>query len=233
MQLPSYPNQKRGNCGKKVRQRKIRLLGPLAQLGHKEVRDLGFDVGRALWESVQREDDRYVADACVDKRGGKRGHCQQEEIEAKWQKISYEGSGGGRVIYGSKASSVAKIANELEQPASFSTMRKYCPQGLRLAKRPTDLCPACEEGRRLRIKFVKKYGAGTPPGANDSETRQKSAKDHLDCKNLDKGALAKDGDYQVLLAIKRHEDLAATLSNECKKSLSEDEDKSKIFCVVD
>lgn len=198
-----------------------------------EVRDLGFDVGRALWESVQRENDRYVADACVDKRGGKREHCGKEEIEAKWQKCSYEGSGGGRVIYGSKANSVAKIANELENPASFSTIRKYCPQGLHLAKRPTDLCPVCEEGRRLRIKLVKKYGAGMPPGANDSETRQESAKDRFACNNLDKNALAKDGDYQVLLAIERHEDLAATLSNECKKSLTGDEDKSKIICIVD
>ena len=86
--------------------------------------------------------------------------------------------------------------------------------------------------RRLRIKFAKKYGAATPPDANDSETRQKSAKDHFACKNLDKDALAKDGDYQVLLAIERQEDLAATLSNECEKSLSGHEDTSKIVCIV-
>ena len=58
-------------------------------------------MGRALWESGQRENDRCVADACVDKRGGgRREHCGEEEIGAKWQKMSYEGSGGGRVIYG-------------------------------------------------------------------------------------------------------------------------------------
>ena len=61
-------------------------------------------MGRALWESGQHENDRCVADACVDKRGGEAGtlreHCGKEEIEAKWQKMSYEGSGEGRVIYG-------------------------------------------------------------------------------------------------------------------------------------
>ena len=94
MQLPPYPKQKRGNCGKNVRQCKIRLLGPLAQLGHKEARYLGFDVGRALWESVSRENDRYVAGACVDKRGGGGNTAGERRLRQNGKKLVTKGRAG-------------------------------------------------------------------------------------------------------------------------------------------
>ena len=103
-----------------------------------------------------------------------------------------------------------------------------------MAKRPTDLCPICEEGRRLRLKFVKCYGAASgQQEINELETRQSAAKEHFRRVMRDTAALPNDRDYPALQAIERHEELAGKLRAECQTALKEDGDKHKIICVAD
>ena len=209
---------------------------PLSSLGHLAITKIGFDVGRDFWESVKREGGRYGAmdDLPRDKRGGKRAHPAKHEIAEKWQRISYEGSSGGRILYGYREDAVAKLARSLKTTASSSTIRKYCPGDLRMAKRPTDLCPIREEGRALNVRFVKRYSAApAQQEINELETRQSAAKELFRRAIGDTSALANDRDYPALLASERHEELAGKLHAECQTTLKEDADKHKLICAAD
>ena len=221
--LPRYSGEKA------TRDAKVKLLAPLAQLSHKAVGDLGFEVGRALWRSVQGQR--------ADARGGqKRSHSLKPAIRTKWRRLSYEGASGGRVVYGPIKAAAAQISEEFgesDRTVSLSTILKYRPSDVRPAKRPTDLCPVCEEGRRVRLKLLKKYGAGGAAAWNDGEVRQFSAKKLLSDPNVNRDAVLADDDHQRLITIEKHESLAATTHAMIQDRLRGAGNEGDAVCVAD
>ena len=225
-----------GRRAKKVRGSGIRILAPLASLSRSAVNRLGFDVGRHMWSSVKKHGSGTPLVEPPDDRGGRASHGMADTIRTMWIAKSYEGADGSRVFYRTQRELTREIADEVGEalPAyrpSLSTVGRYKPANVKRAKRPSDLCPVCEEARGLQVKIAKRYGVAER-GAEDGEVRRHEAKE-LCARVAGAATEADDPDYANLMVLRKHMDLADTLKTECDNAIKFCPDAGKIVMVAD
>ena len=226
----------KGRRAKNVRASGIRILAPLAALSRSAVNSLGFDVGRHMWSSVKKLGSGAPLVGPPDDRGGRTSHGMTDTIRAMWIDKSYEGADGSRVFYRSRRELLREIADGVgemlpEYRPSLSTAEKYKPANVKHAKRPSDLCPVCEEARGIQVKIAKRYGVAER-GVEDGEVRRYEAK-QLSAKVAGAAMDGNDPDYANLMVLRKHMDLADSLKTACDNAIKFCPDAGKIVMVAD
>ena len=235
--LADYKSLPVADLTKGTLETKARLLAPFAQCSRAEIAALGFGAGKSLWRRSAKKSEAGPISGTTDARGGRKRHAAAAsgEIQNKWIRLTYEGSREGRVFYGTERNVIAAIKSEVEAESgarvSASTIRKHRPGDVRRARRPTDLCPICEQARRLRIKLMTKHGSLVNAPAEAAEGTQTHAKNLF--AGVDKSILREDPDFRDLIDLQKHEDLAARLHGERYADVHGCENTSKVVCVAD
>ena len=235
-QFESLPKKR---LAKESREAAIRALAPLAGIPLAEAQRLGFHVERSLWASAQDYASRGPASKPSDKRGGRADHELAGRITEEWVGRSFEGAGGRRVFYKTQQEIAGEIADDVTKlfPGAapvISTAVKYKPQEVRRAKRPTDLCPICEEIRRLQLRLAKRYGAAWEAAdARDLEEARQREAAKLFAPLAAEAKKASDPDYAAVEVLRKHMDLANSLKEHCVEMVKFCPDEDKIIMVAD
>ena len=216
-----YESLPKNHLAKESREAAIRTLAPLAGIPLAEAQRLGFHVERSLWASVQDNASRGPASKPSDKRGGRADHELAGRIKEEWVGRSFEGADGRRVFYKTQQEIAREIADDVTilfpgAAPAISTVVKYKPQEVRRAKHPTDLCPICEEIRRLQLRLAKRYGAAWEAAdARDLEEARQHEAAKLFAPLAAEAKKASDPDYAAVEVLRKHMDLANSLKEHC------------------
>ena len=134
---------------------RILHLYPLRSLSLQAVRNLGFDVGPDLWESV-KSCNPYLHRSVAKKasKSGRQRKIARIKIKSAWYSIAQETSNEKKVYYGTRVAAALAVRRTLGANVTLRTLINSRPRDIIFAGKKTDMCGVCVQLRRLQKSIV-------------------------------------------------------------------------------
>ena len=132
-----------------ARARRLMVLYPLRGLSLTAVQSLGFPASKKLWASVQTFKPWDITPP-VDRRADNAGRStatDKKMIQDAWCARASPTPGGVLVVHGQRRDVAERVRAESGTALSWWSVLRLRPAAVEFARKPTDLCPICEEHR--------------------------------------------------------------------------------------
>ena len=143
-----------------MRLQKVALLYPLKSLSLQFVRELGFDVGRDLWDTVQSHNPWLFGESYKSaSQSGRKKVPDSADMAGAWLSVSHDTSSlDKKLFYGTRAQAALQVQKVMGSKATIRTIMNHRPKCILFTSKPTDLCPICVQLKRLQRSLVTPLG---------------------------------------------------------------------------
>ena len=159
------------SAGEIARGRRLMLLYPLRDLSLQAVNNLGFKVGGHLWASLQAFQP-WSLDQPQDQRSHKAGRRENDDavhVRAAWWEQAVPTPAGQQVVHGLQRDVAEAVKKRSQTLLSWRAVLRLRPAEIAFARRPTDLCPICEEHKKRTVSVRRSEGQDDENNSSDDE----------------------------------------------------------------